>query len=130
MIDEWKEATLSSILLYDRVRLLNIVPQTMDFREGHNMNQAVDLIQYAPYQHKYRCRITESLTVVESGVCVITYGLYLRHRDPLIAQQMGEEEWVDAISTSYEEVLTLKQLIEEMDVYPCHLKDVIEDYLS
>lgn len=94
------------------------------------MNQAIDLMQLAVNRSPYRCSITETWVVVESGVCVKTYGLLLRHRDPLMAQQEGESCRVEDVSPSYEEVLALKEVIEEMDVYPVHLINVLEDHFS
>ncbi len=79
---------------------------------------------------RYRCEITESVMILESGVYAKLYGLYLYNSDPFLARQRGEYCRVDGISPDRDEVLRLKELIEELDVYPVHLADIVEDYLS
>ncbi len=78
----------------------------------------------------YRCEVTESVMILDSGVYAKLYGLYLYNRDPLLAKQRGEYSRVDGISPDYDEVLRLRDLIEELDVYPVHLAEIVEDYLS
>ncbi len=79
---------------------------------------------------RYKCDITESWVIVEGGMCVKMYGLHLYNECPFLAKQKGESCRVDNISDEYEEVCALKRVIEEMDVYPVHLKDILEDYFS
>jgi len=51
------------------------------------------------------------------------------NRNPFLAKQSGEYCRIDAISDDLDEVMHIRDLIEEMDVYPVHLKDIIEDMM-
>lgn len=78
----------------------------------------------------YRCEITESLTIIESGVCIRLYGLNLYNVCPYRAAVPGESCRIDGITPDYDALLQLKTLIEELDVYPIHLREIVEDFLS
>ncbi|GEM_PF-4698573 len=88
------------------------------------------ILHSADMKDRYKCTITETLVVIESGVCVKTYGLYLYNESPFLARLQGESCRIDDITESYDQALRLKELVEEMDIYPVHLRDVVEDFLS
>lgn len=81
-------------------------------------------------EERYECFITETYLIPEGGVCIKMYGLYMHNADPLRACKKGESGRVDCITDSYEEVLKLKRLIDELDVYPVHLENIVEDMMS
>lgn len=78
----------------------------------------------------YKCEITESLVILDRNVCAKMYGLIMYNTDPYLARQDGEYCRIDAISDELDVVLRIKELVEELDVYPIHLKDIIEDMMS
>ena len=77
----------------------------------------------------YKCEITESLVILDKDVCIKMYGLNMYNRNPFLANQQGEYCRVDAISDDLDEVIRIRELIRELDVYPVHLKDIIEDMM-
>ncbi len=77
----------------------------------------------------YNCEITESFVILEKNVCVKMYGLNMYNRDPFLAKKRGEYCRVDAVTDDLDEILRIRRLVLEMDVYPVHLNDVIEDMM-
>ncbi len=86
-------------------------------------------LAYDAQKNHYKCEITESMVILDSNVCVKMYGLNMYNRNPFLAKQSGEYCRIDAISDDLDEVMHIRDLIEEMDVYPVHLKDIIEDMM-
>ena len=78
----------------------------------------------------YQCDITETRRMTEDRRLVTVYGLSLHHRLPSLARCEGESCRIDDISDDRSKVLRLKELIDEEGLYPVHLKDVVEDFLS
>ena len=58
------------------------------------------------------------------------YGIQIRNADNKLAKQKGEFCRADGISPDYNEIKSLKDLMEKLELYPIHLYDVIEDFLS
>ena len=81
-------------------------------------------------ENVYCCDIISSEQFVDERGNVRLYGLALYNKQPQTALIEGENSRVDGITESYEEVLRLKLLIDELQLYPVHLRDVVEDYLS
>lgn len=80
-------------------------------------------------ENAYCCEITCSDQFIDDRGLVRLYGLVLYNKQPWNASAEGESSRVDGISESYDEVLHLKMLIDELQLYPVHLWDVVEDYL-
>ena len=78
----------------------------------------------------YQCDLTESYVVTEEHQVVRVYGLALYNCRPERACLRGESCRVEDISDDREKVLRLKRLIDELRLYPVHLREVVEDYLS
>ena len=83
-----------------------------------------------PLGDRYRCEITESWVILDKNVCVKTFGLNMYNADPALAKRSGEYCRVDAISEDLDMVLRIKELIMELEVYPVHLRDIVEDMTS
>lgn len=92
-------------------------------------NVAYDIAE-GPSVDSYVCEITQSYMIIESVGMVKLYGLYMYNSKPQLAALEGEYCRVDAISECFDKVWELKCLVEEMGVYPVHLKDIAEDMLS
>lgn len=78
---------------------------------------------------QYRCDVTESFVILDRNVCIKMYGLSMYNCNPLLAGKKGEYCKVDAISDDLDEVLRIRDLVFEMDVYPAHLRNIIEDMM-
>ena len=92
-------------------------------------NVAHDLVKEISVD-SYVCEITQSYMIVESVGLVKLYGLCMYNSKPHLAMLEGEYSRVDGISECYDKVWDLKCLIEEMGLYPVHLRDIVEDMLS
>ena len=77
----------------------------------------------------YIYEITESRERI-NGKVIVTYGISIDNRHRELAEKDGEHCRIDGISPDYEKVKQLKALIEEMELFPVHLHDVVEDFLS
>lgn len=82
------------------------------------------------FKSTYVCEITENNMFIEETGDVTVYGINMYNRDSSTAKLEGEHCRIDNISDDIEKVRTLCEMIEECDVYPVHLKDVVEDILS
>lgn len=78
----------------------------------------------------YQCDVTETVRLTEDLRVIKVYGLSLYNRKPWLAGRSGESCRIDDISEDRCQVQHLKELIDEEGLYPVHLRDVIEDYLS
>ncbi len=92
--------------------------------------EAATNLSRALLKDQYVCEMTESMTIIESGICIKLYGLVLHNTSPYLSEKEGEYCRVDGISEDYQSVLRLKNLIEELEVYPVHLREIVEDFLS
>ena len=78
----------------------------------------------------YIYEVTECETFIEETGKITTYGIQIYNSDKTLANQKNESCRVDNISNDHNEILKLKDIMEELELYPIHLRDVIEDYLS
>lgn len=78
----------------------------------------------------YQCDLTETVLITEDLKMIKVYGLSLYNRKPWMASRKGESCRIDDISEDRSKVQYLKELIDELGLYPVHLKEVVEDYLS
>lgn len=78
----------------------------------------------------YKCDITISLEYVEERGYITSYGINLYNINPSLAAIKGESCRIDCISEDLEKVIYLQELINETKLYPVHLMDVVEDWLS
>ncbi len=78
----------------------------------------------------YLYEITESEEIIEETGRLKTYGIMICHSNREFANQKNEYCRIDNISPDYNKIVDLKNLIERLELYPIHLPDVIEDFLS
>ena len=78
----------------------------------------------------YIYEITESVDFVEDTGSIKTYGIRIYNADKKIAGRKNESCRVDSISPDYPKIAAFKQMLEEFGLYPIHLRDVVEDFLS
>ena len=78
----------------------------------------------------YCCDIVCSEIYVEGRGNVTVYGLSIYNADPQAASQKGESCTVENISEDLETVRELKEKAEKYQLFPVHLKDVVDDFLS
>lgn len=81
-------------------------------------------------QDKYICEVVSTYITLDNNHITKVYGLYLYNSLPYKAHQKNEFCMIADISCDVTEVLNLKSLIEELNVFPVHLRDIVEDYLS
>ena len=78
----------------------------------------------------YIYEMTESLEHVDEHGIMKVYGISISNRRQELCQLAGESCRIDGISPDYNEIKSLKDLMEKLELYPIHLYDVIEDFLS
>ena len=78
----------------------------------------------------YVYEITECEESIEETGRIKTYGIQIYNSDRELARHKNEYCRIDNISPDYQKVFALKKLIEKLKLYPVHLPDVIEDFLS
>ena len=78
----------------------------------------------------YVYEITESETFVEETGKIISYGITIYNSDRELAKHKNESCRVDNISPDHNKILKLKDIMEELELYPIHLRDVVEDFLA
>lgn len=78
----------------------------------------------------YIYEITESEEFIEETGTVKTYGILVCHSNSKFAKQKNEYCRIDNISSDYKKIVDFKKLIEKLELYPIHLPDVVEDFLS
>lgn len=81
-------------------------------------------------QSVYCCDIVCSEIYIEDHGNTAVYGLSLYNADPVIALQKGESCTVLNISDDIKKVLRLKEMAEKYQLFPVHLKDLADDFLS
>lgn len=77
----------------------------------------------------YICEITENNMFIEETGNITVYGINMYNRDSNIAKLDGEHCRIDDISYDIEKVRLLCELIVKCDVFPVHLRDIVEDML-
>lgn len=78
----------------------------------------------------YVCKIVESTVFIEEMGNVIVYGINMYNSNKELAELDGEHCCIEDISEDFEKVERLRKLLVEYDVYPVHLKDIVEDFLA
>ena len=78
----------------------------------------------------YCCEITTSMVYVDDIGYIKHYGLKMYNRNSTLAGKRGEYCIVEDVTPSFDDIAELKRLIDELAIYPVHLKDVVEDFLS
>lgn len=78
----------------------------------------------------YVYELTSRKEYVEDLGEVLLYGIRIYNSIPEISLLEGESSRVDGISDNIDEVKNLCKILEEEKVFPVHLIDIIEDYLS
>lgn len=81
-------------------------------------------------ENSYICEIIQSEVTIEEIGSITVYGLKLYNRNPDMAKLDGEYCAIEDICEDMEAVKHLQKLIQELDVYPVHLYDVVEDFIS
>lgn len=79
---------------------------------------------------EYLYEITKSKKLIEDKGVINVYGIYIHNSDSRLAKNKGESCLIEDISPSLNEVKKLKNLMEELELSPLHLYDVVEDFLS
>ena len=78
----------------------------------------------------YICEITtKKVSIDETGIITV-YGINMYNRNKNLSELENEHCCVDDISDDLEKVKRLRGLLIECDVYPVHLKEIVEDFLS
>ena len=78
----------------------------------------------------YICEITENNMFFEETGNITVYGINMYNRNRKIAGLDGEHYRIEDISEDIEKVRGLCYMLMKYDVYPAHLKDIVEDMLS
>lgn len=78
----------------------------------------------------YLYEITKSKILIDEQGIITVYGIRICNTNPKLAEKDGEHCLIDDISPNYNQVRRLKELIEEMELFPVHLHDVVEDFLA
>ncbi len=78
----------------------------------------------------YIYEITEGEEFVEQIGKIKSYGIMICNSDKNLAKQKNESSRVDNISSDYNKIVDFKKLLEENELYPIHLHDVVEDFLA
>ncbi len=81
-------------------------------------------------EERYICRLTQSYIYIEDYGKVKVYGISLCNSNAQKAMLDGEHCEIQDISCDKESVLRLVHLINECNVYPVHLKEIAEDFIS
>ncbi len=77
----------------------------------------------------YTYEITKTQEYVEEVGMTEVYGIQISNANQKLARKKGESCRIDGISPVYREIEQFRALLEEMELYPVHLKDVVEDFL-
>ncbi|MDD6488786.1 MAG: DUF6514 family protein [Clostridia bacterium] len=81
-------------------------------------------------KNTYVCEITENNVFIEDTGNVTVYGINMYNRDSSIAKLDGEHCCIEDISDNIEQVRNLREMLVEYNIYPVHLKDIVEDMLT
>lgn len=80
--------------------------------------------------YEYECEIITTKFFIDQNEPVNVYGLRLFNKDTKKRSEEDEYCTIEDISDNYEIVSQLKQLIDELGVFPPQLYEVVEDYLA
>lgn len=79
-------------------------------------------------KNTYIYEITEREKFVEDIGKIKSYGIMICNSDKNLAKQKNESCRVDNISSDYNKIVDFKKLLEENELCPIHLHDVVEDF--
>ena len=80
-------------------------------------------------EQTYICKIISKNLFVEKTGNITVYGINMYNRDEKLAMDENEHCCIEDISEDFKKVYKLRELLVECDVYPIHLKDIVEDFL-
>ena len=78
----------------------------------------------------YIYEITESEEFVEETGKITSYGIKICNSDRELAKQKNESCCIENISPDRNKIVEFKKLVEELELYPIHLPDAVEDFLA
>ena len=78
----------------------------------------------------YIYEITESEEFVEETGKITSYGIQIYNSDRELAKQKNESCRIENISPDRNKIVEFKKLVEELELYPIHLPDAVEDFLA
>lgn len=78
----------------------------------------------------YICEVTKTTVSIEDAGDITVYGINMYNSNKELANLPGEYCCIEDISDDFEKVKHLCDCLIELNVYPVHLKNIIEDFLS
>ena len=81
-------------------------------------------------KNTYIYEITESEEFVEETGKITSYGIHIYNSDRELAKQKNESCRIENISPDRNKIVEFKKLVEELELYPIHLPDAVEDFLA
>ncbi|MCH5272297.1 MAG: hypothetical protein J1E35_01360 [Lachnospiraceae bacterium] len=76
---------------------------------------------------KYEYRSFTHILNTEDSVSFLAYGIELYARDVTGCTKL---DCIHGITTRYEKINELLDILNRTQVYPCHFRDIVEDFLS
>ena len=65
---------------------------------------------------------------IEETGKIMSYGIKICNSDKELAKQKNEYCRIDNISPDRNKIIEFKKLLEDLELYPIHLLDVVEDF--
>ena len=81
-------------------------------------------------ENTYIYEITESEEFIEETGKIMSYGIKICNSDKELSKQKNEYCRIDNISPDRNKIIEFKKLIEDLELYPIYLLDVVEDFLA
>ncbi len=78
---------------------------------------------------EYICEIIKNAVFIEDTGFICVYGINMYNSNPVLAKADGEHCRIEGISENLEKVQKLVNRIIKYNIYPIHLKDIVEDFL-
>lgn len=94
------------------------------------LNNVAHQINHAQSQDHYNFELTSTHIITDNNQVIKSYGIHIYNAKKYLLSNPNESCRIDDISIDREEVLNLIRLINDLDVSPIHLPEIIEDYLS
>ena len=99
------------------------------FSELYNIHEKYSK-EFCTMKKAYIYEITESEEFVEEIGKIISYGIKICNSDKELAKLENESCHIDNISPDRDKIIEFKKLVEELELYPIHLPNVVEDFLA
>ena len=99
------------------------------FSELYNIHEKYSKA-FCTMKKAYIYEITESEEFVEEIGKIMSYGIKICNSDKELAKQKNECCRIDNISPDRDKIIEFKKLVEELELYPIHLPNVVEDFLA